>query len=103
MYSYYMLSLSTDWHLLDVMHNILNMQRYVTSVAGQQYCQMQVEKNSPMSSWNKLKKLQTSPKYVMTLTVCSESNHHYLTVVAVLMQHTNDLSYKATSNIQNSK
>jgi len=27
MYSYYMLSHSTDWHLLDVVHNILNMQR----------------------------------------------------------------------------
>jgi len=26
---------STDWHLLDVVHTILNMQRYVTSVAGQ--------------------------------------------------------------------
>jgi len=36
MYSfYYMLSHSIDWHLLDVVHNILNMQRYVTSVAGQ--------------------------------------------------------------------
>jgi len=36
MYSfYYMLSHSTDWHLLDVVHNVLNMQRYVTSVAGQ--------------------------------------------------------------------
>jgi len=30
-----MLSHSIDWHLLDVVHNILNMQRYVTSVAGQ--------------------------------------------------------------------
>ena len=29
-----MLSHSIDWHLLDVVHNILNMQRYVTSVAG---------------------------------------------------------------------
>jgi len=36
MYSfYYMLSHSTDWHLLDVVYNILNMQRYATSVAGQ--------------------------------------------------------------------
>jgi len=35
MYSYYMLSHSIGWHLLDVVHNILNMQRYVTSVAGQ--------------------------------------------------------------------
>jgi len=36
MYSfYYMLSHSIDWHLLDVVHNILNMQRYVTSVADQ--------------------------------------------------------------------
>ena len=26
---------STDWHLLDVVHNVLNMQRYVTSAAGQ--------------------------------------------------------------------
>ena len=32
---YYMLSHSTNWHLLDVVHNVLNMQRYVTSVAGQ--------------------------------------------------------------------
>jgi len=30
-----MLSHSTDWHLLDVVHTILNMQRYATSVAGQ--------------------------------------------------------------------
>ena len=30
-----MLSHSIDWHLLDVVRNILNMQRYVTSVAGQ--------------------------------------------------------------------
>jgi len=30
-----MLSHSIDWHLLDVVHNILNMQRYVRSVAGQ--------------------------------------------------------------------
>ena len=30
-----MLSHSIDWHLLDVADNILNMQRYVTSVAGQ--------------------------------------------------------------------
>jgi len=30
-----MLSHSIDWHLLDVVHNIVNMQRYVTSVAGQ--------------------------------------------------------------------
>jgi len=36
MYSlYYMLSYSIDWHLLDVVYNILNTQRYVTSVAGQ--------------------------------------------------------------------
>ena len=36
MYSfYYMLSHSIDWHLLDVVHNILNMQRYATSVGGQ--------------------------------------------------------------------
>ena len=35
MYSfYYMLSHSIDWHLLDVVYNILNMQRYATSVAG---------------------------------------------------------------------
>jgi len=30
-----MLSHSIDWHLLDVVHNIMNMQRYITSVAGQ--------------------------------------------------------------------
>jgi len=36
MYSfYYMPSHSIDWHLLDVVHNILNIQRYVTLVAGQ--------------------------------------------------------------------
>jgi len=36
MYSFYsMLSRSIDWHLLDVVHYILNMQRYATSVAGQ--------------------------------------------------------------------
>jgi len=36
MYSfYYMLSHFIDWHLLDVVCNILNMQRYATSVAGQ--------------------------------------------------------------------
>jgi len=36
MYSgYYMLSHSIVWHLLDVVYNILNMQRYATSVAGQ--------------------------------------------------------------------
>jgi len=29
-----MLSHSIDWHLLDVVYNILNMQRYATSVAG---------------------------------------------------------------------
>jgi len=32
---HYMLSHSIDWHLLDVVYNILNMQRYATSVAGQ--------------------------------------------------------------------
>jgi len=36
MYSfYYMLPHFIDWHLLDVVYNILNMQRYPTSVAGQ--------------------------------------------------------------------
>jgi len=36
MYSFrYMLSHSIDWHLLDVVYNILNMLRYDTSVAGQ--------------------------------------------------------------------
>jgi len=36
MYSFfYMLSHSIDWHFLDVVYNILNMQRYVKSVAGQ--------------------------------------------------------------------
>jgi len=36
MYSfYYMLSHAIDCRLLDVVHNILNMQRFVTSVAGQ--------------------------------------------------------------------
>jgi len=37
MYSFnYILLHSTDWHLLDVVHNILNMlQRYATSAAGQ--------------------------------------------------------------------
>ena len=38
MYSFhYMISHSVDWHLLDVVHNIPNMQRYATSVAGQTY------------------------------------------------------------------
>ena len=32
---YYLLSHSIDWHLLDIMYNILNMQRYATPVAGQ--------------------------------------------------------------------
>jgi len=54
---------------------------------------------------NQPKKLRTSPnyspKYAIILTVCSESNHHYLIAVAVFVQHTTDLSYKATSNIQN--
>jgi len=36
MYSfYYMLLHSIDWHLLDVVHIILNMQRYAAPVAGQ--------------------------------------------------------------------
>jgi len=36
MYSfYYMLSYSIVWHLLHVVYNIMNMQRYATSVAGQ--------------------------------------------------------------------
>jgi len=98
-----MLSHSTDWHLLGVMHNILNMQRYVTSVAGQQCCQMLVEKTAQCPHETSPKPAKKAPNYVMTLTVCSESNHHYLTVVAVFVQHTNDPSYKATSNIQNSK
>ena len=38
MYSfYYMLSHSVDWHLLDVVYNILKMPRYVTSVAGHRH------------------------------------------------------------------
>jgi len=41
-----------------------------------------------------------SPKYTIKLTVCSESIHHYLIAVAVFVQHTTDLSYKATSNIK---
>jgi len=32
-----MFSHSTDWHLLDVVHNVLNRQRYVTSVVGQTF------------------------------------------------------------------
>jgi len=35
MYSYYMLSYSIVWHLLHVVYNILNVQRYATAVAGQ--------------------------------------------------------------------
>jgi len=36
MYSFhYMLSHPIDWYLLDVVYNILNNQRYATSVAGQ--------------------------------------------------------------------
>jgi len=36
MYSYYMLLHSIDRHLLDVVHKMLNTQRYVASVAGQE-------------------------------------------------------------------
>jgi len=35
MYSYFMLSQSIVWHFLHVVYNILNMQRYGTSLAGQ--------------------------------------------------------------------
>jgi len=36
MYSfYYMPSHSIDWQLPDIVHTVLNMQRHVTSVAGQ--------------------------------------------------------------------
>jgi len=36
MYSFYfMLSHSIDWHFLHVVYNTLNMQRHVTSIAGQ--------------------------------------------------------------------
>jgi len=56
---------------------------------------------------NQPKKLQTSrnysPKHAIKLTVCSEGNHHYLLALAVFVQHTTDLSYKATSNTQNNK
>jgi len=34
-YFYYILSNFIDWHLLDVVYNTLNIQRYATSVAGQ--------------------------------------------------------------------
>jgi len=46
---------------------------------------------------NQPKKLQTSPnyspKFVIKLTVCSESNHHYLIAVAVFVQHTAQLTF----------
>jgi len=35
MYPYYMLSHSIVWHLIHFVYNILNMQRYATSIAGQ--------------------------------------------------------------------
>jgi len=70
---------------------------------------MLVEKPAPnvliKQAQNQPNKLLTSPNYcpilVIKLTVCSESNHHYLIAVAVFAQHTTNLSYKATSNIQN--
>jgi len=37
----------------------------------------------------------------MKLAVCSESNHHYLVAVAIVVQHPTDLSYKETAKIQN--
>jgi len=75
---------------------------------AKQCCQMLVKttaqslhKTSPKSA----KKLQTSrnysPKFAIKPAICSESNHHYLIVVAVFVQHTTDRFYKATSNIQN--
>jgi len=52
-------------------------------------------------------KLQTSPnynpKFAIKLAALSEGNHHYLIAVAVFVQHTTEISYKATSNIQNNK
>jgi len=51
------------------------------------------------------KLLQTSPnynpKFAIKLAVCSESKHHYLIAVAIFVQRNTDLSYKATSKIQN--
>jgi len=38
---------------------------------------------------------------MVNLEDCSESNHHYLIAVAVFVQHTTDLSYKGTWNVQN--
>ena len=53
---------------------------------------------------NQPKYVQTSPnyspKFAMKLAVCGESNHHYLITVAVFVQRTIDLSYKATWNLQ---
>jgi len=37
MYSYYILLYSIVWHLLHVVYNILNMQRYATAVAAQTF------------------------------------------------------------------
>jgi len=51
MYSFYcMLLHSTDWHLLDVVYNILNMQHYVTSVAGQTCSYMVVRRRREASN-----------------------------------------------------
>jgi len=54
-------------------------------------------KDKPQTSPNTSKLAQIiSPKFAMKLAVCGESNHHYLITVAVFVQRTIDLSYKAT-------
>ena len=78
--------------------------------SGIQCCQMLVEKpawcphkTSPKPAKKRQTRPNYSPKCAMTLTVCSENDHHYLLAVAVFVQRTTDLSYKATSNTQNNK
>jgi len=69
---------------------------------------MLVEKQSNVlvkQTQNQPKKKQTSPnyspKFAIKLAVWSESGHHYLIAVAIFVQHTTGISYKATSKIQN--
>jgi len=78
--------------------NLIVLSHQEPILCGKQCCQMLIEKPAQCPQ-NKPKELHSSPKYAMTLTVCSESNHHYLIVIAVFVQHTTDLFYKATSNI----
>jgi len=69
------------------------------AVADHQCCQMLVDKPAQCPHKTSPTKIQTSPKYAIKLAVCSESNHPFPTTVAVFVQHTTDISYKATSNM----